>query len=330
MKTCDEMVNSLLKRREQFLIEQKQKRRKTAVKIAVSGAYCALAAVIGTGIWHSVISSNKISENSSVISENSFPASSEPEKITPPVLDRSRVIWAGSDADAEDVINSYIVDMVDAFDSFNGKTITKMLSEAFKEHDDNSVFAVGVFYFPYYDENRGKDFIYNGKTLDEYDKDEWEKWCRSMDRRVIEKNAEYLINGEEYYQNDIWAKTDYERAMILLDERQEVVSEYFVDGEYLEEKLLRDLETANEEYRVSKEAYDRAYSAWKTSLLEKEAERLTSLGINCELRTAPELLVMFVTKDEFSALTFDNDSGNWVFGLVGEDESDVLGWLVTD
>lgn len=335
MKTCDEMVNSLLKRREQFLIEQKQKRRKTAVKIAVSGCYCALAAVIGTGIRHSVISSNKISGNSSVISENSFPSSSGSEKITPPELDRSRVIWADSDADADDVISGYIVNAAEGiFDSFNGKTVTKMLSGALKEHGDESIFAVGVFYFPYCTETEAENFIYNGKTLAEYEKDAMVKCFRSMDLSYIRNNAEYLKYGEEYYKTNTvtingtpWTKYEYDRAVSLVGE--EFISKYFVDGEFLEDEFSRVRDTASEEYRAAEDAYVEAHNAWRTSLLEKETERFTSLGINCELRTDPELLVIFVTKDELSELAFDRESGHWVFGLArGDKQRDVLGDLV--
>lgn len=335
MKTCDEMVNSLLKRREQFLIEQKQKRRKTAVKIAVSGCYCALAAVIGTGIWHSVISSNRetiLLENSSVMSENSLSSNSEPEKITPPELDLSAVIWAGSDADDEEAVRGLIVDMViDAFDEFNGKTITKTLSGAFKEHDEDSVFAAAVFYFPYeYDKN----FVYNGKTLAEYDEDVWEKWVRSTNLGYIRNNAEYLKYGEEYYMTNTvvidgvpWTKDYYDRAVELVG--KEFISEYFVDGEFLEDEFTRVYDKAREEYRASEDAYSEAHNAWKTLRLEKETERLKALGIKCKLRNSVDSFIAFVTKDEFSALTFD-DSGHWIFGLAQEDESDVIGWLVND
>lgn len=336
MKTCDEMVNSLLKRREQYFLEQKQKRRKTAVKIAVSGCYCALAAVIGTGIRHSVISSNKISGNSSVISGNSFQANSEPENITPPELDRSSVIWAGSDADDNVNIADELVNAVEgAFDEFNGKVITKTLSEALKEHGDESIFAVGVFYFPYCTETEAENFIYNGKTLAEYEEDAIIKCFRSMDLSYIRNNAEYLKYGEEYYKTNTvtidgvpWTKYDYDHAVELVGE--EFISKYFVDGEFLEDEFSRVRETVSEEYRAAEDAYEEAHNAWKTSRLEKETERFTSMGINCELRTDPELLVIFVTKDELSELAFDRDSGRWVFGLARENDRDVLGWLIDE
>ncbi len=51
MKTCDEMVNDLKKRRELYLEEQKRK-RKMIVRLSSSIGCCALAVVIGIGIMH--------------------------------------------------------------------------------------------------------------------------------------------------------------------------------------------------------------------------------------------------------------------------------------
>ena len=329
MKTCDEMVNSLLKRREQFILEQSQ-RRKTVVKIASAGGSCALAGIIGVGILSSGITRKKetvISDNSSVISGTSSSESSEfsNEDSAPQAPDFSSVIWAEPGVD--DKIN-FVASEVGAFDEFNGKVITRTLSETFSEHSDDSVFAVAVFYFPY-EENIDKDFVYNGKKLAQYDEESLAKWQRSMDLFLIRNNAEYLINGEEYYQTNIWTKYDYDNAISLLGERQELVSEYFVDGEFLKDKLYQDIDIASEEYHASYATYNEAYNAWKTSMLERETERLGALGINCELRNSPDSFIAFVTKDKFAALAFD-DSGNWFFGLALEKEIDVLGEYIVN
>lgn len=333
MKTCDEMVNSLLKRREQYLLEQKQKRR-TAAKIAVFGGSCTLAAVIGIGIWNNGMPREKgtvISDNSYAISNNPFPVNSEPvENLVPPVLDRSSVIWAESGV--EDNVGIIVIAEEGALKEFGGKTVTKTLFEAFKEHGDDSVFAVAVFYFSFGQEE--KDFIYNGKTLAEYDEDALEKCLRSMDLSYIRNNAECLKYGREYYITNTvkidgipWTKYDYDHAVELVGE--EFISKYFVDGEFLEDEFTSVYDKAREEYQNSEDAYRQAYSAWKTSRLEKETERLTSLGINCELRNSPDSFVMFVTKDEFAALAFDN-SGNWFFGLAQENERDVIGNFIDE
>lgn len=52
MKNCDEMVNSLLERREQYVAEQKRKRR-IITRTATSMCCVCLVALLGVGIWQS-------------------------------------------------------------------------------------------------------------------------------------------------------------------------------------------------------------------------------------------------------------------------------------
>lgn len=50
MKNCDEMVNSLLERRERYAAEQKKKRR-VIVRAATSACCVCLVALMGVGVW---------------------------------------------------------------------------------------------------------------------------------------------------------------------------------------------------------------------------------------------------------------------------------------
>ncbi len=52
MKNCDEMVNSLLERREQYQTEQKRK-KKSAMRITSAACCFAFAALVGVGGWQS-------------------------------------------------------------------------------------------------------------------------------------------------------------------------------------------------------------------------------------------------------------------------------------
>ena len=50
MKNCEEMVNSLLERREQYLAEQKRKRK--VMTSTAASIYCVcLVALLGFGMW---------------------------------------------------------------------------------------------------------------------------------------------------------------------------------------------------------------------------------------------------------------------------------------
>ena len=54
MKNCDEMVNSLLERREQYVAEQKRKKRVLTRTVTSMCCVC-LAALLGFGMWQSGI-----------------------------------------------------------------------------------------------------------------------------------------------------------------------------------------------------------------------------------------------------------------------------------
>lgn len=81
MKNCNEMVNSLLKRREEYLAKQKA-RRKLVIQTSIPICSLCMAALLGVGIWHSgadaklKLSAPQNNENSSVIESTDKPISS--------------------------------------------------------------------------------------------------------------------------------------------------------------------------------------------------------------------------------------------------------------
>lgn len=76
MKTCDEMVNSLFQRREQYLAEQKIKRRNAVISTALY--CCAFAAVAGIGVWiKGEVSRKPIPVDSSMTNPGSAAGSSD-------------------------------------------------------------------------------------------------------------------------------------------------------------------------------------------------------------------------------------------------------------
>lgn len=321
MKTCDEMVNSLLKRREHFLIEQKQKRRKTAVKIAVSGCYCALAAVIGAGIWHSVISSNKdtiISENPSVTSDNSSAASSEPAKenlTAPQAPDYSSVIWAENGSD--DIFNTLEIETSE----LNGKRIYPSLSEAFNKYGDDSVFAIAAYCYGYDD-----NFVYNGKTLAWYKTERNAAWDRFERRYQLMKFGDSLKYGEMVYREgtpdgERWSEEFYNDIVSTIGE--ELISEYIVDEEFLKDKLFEDISKSKSEFSNIDDTYNQGRTACWKYIFETAAEQIPAQGIYCETKyslDSPYLLVIFASKDEFETLVFDN-MDKWCFVLAQKNEN---------
>ena len=279
-------------------------------------------------------------DNSSAISDSSFAASDEQGNSTaqipvrPTAPDFSSVIWEEEGVDT----NISIGDSAEGeFDSFNGKVITRALSEAFNKYDDDSVFAVSVFYIPY-EEYIDDDFVYNGKTFGQYHAEFIEKVSDNMVLLYLRNNGECLKYGEAVYQTGMldisgyeWTKEKYDEAVEMIGE--EYLSKYIVDGEFLKDKLQRDIDIGIEESHALYQPLEQAINAYKAQALENiAAERLRSQGIYCERRNSSEQLIVFVTKDEFAELTFDSfdDTGTWIFGMAQEKENDGLGHFVED
>lgn len=319
MKTCDEMVNSLLKRREEFLLEQKKKRR-NAAKITAAGGCCALAAVIGVGIRNSGMLLEKetiIPDNSSAISDDSSSVSGEPatENPTPQAPDYSSVIWAegGFDGDSVDIIES-------AASELNGKRICSSLSEAFDKYGDDSVFAIAAYSYGY-----DAGFVYNGKTLAQYEAEERAAWDKYELHYQLLKFGDYLKYREALYltgtpDGERWAKEYYDEIVSMFG--QELISEYIVDGEFLEDKLTEDISKLENEFKAVQEIYEQGRSACQKYIFETAAQQINAQGIYCETKYSsdyPYLLVIFVTKDEFETLSFVN-MNKWGFALAQKNE----------
>lgn len=326
MKTCDEMVNSLLNRREQFLLERKKKRR-TAAKITAAGGCCVLAAVIGAVIWSSGMLREKgamISDNSSAISNNSFPVNSEPAKEipTPQAPDYSSVIWAeGSTGD--DVSDLGLLEQNREISDLNDKRILSSLSEAFETYGDDSVFAIAARSCYGYDDN----FVYNGKTLAWYGAEEKAAWDKFELRYRLLKCGNSLKYGEALYHEgtpdgERWAKEYYDKTVSEIGE--ELISEYIVDGEFLEYKLTKDVDEFEKEFMSVRETFEQGRIACHKYIFETAADQINAQGICCETKydlDSPYLLVIFATKDEFEALSFDN-MHKWYFALAQKNEDD--------
>ena len=321
MKTCDEMVNSLLKRREQFVSEQKKK-RKNAAKITAAGGSCALAAAIGIGVYNSGI----LREKKTIVSDNSSAANSEQEYSSwygydfahdaenkPQAPDFSSVIWGGDNSSVghgsvvtEDIIRLY----------WNGKNIYGYLNYAFEQNDDDCVFAVFATYL-YGD----KDFTFNGKTSEQYFDEDY-AWTEKIGcMGLLTKMGDELKYGEALYLTGTpdgvkWAKEYYDRTVSEIGE--ELLSKYIVDGEFLKDELICDIETEWEELNKTRNDYDRAYNDYRTEIYKTLMKQLVAKGIYCELNSKSTALILYISKADFAELTLE-DPENWVFGLASKD-----------
>ena len=296
MKTCDEMVNSLLKRREQYLLEQKQK-RKTAAKIAAAGGSCTIA-VIGVLVLNSGMlrekktavhnNSSAITDYSSVISVNS---SSENDK-------------SGNDL-ACDIDPSISPDDI-AEHLWNGKIIKGALYKAFDEYDDEHIFKVSAFC----------------SSIDNFEYDNIEKYIAAIHRptllkRLIEYGDE-LKYGEALCttgtpEGITWTKELYDDTVSFIG--KELIDEYIIDGEFFKDRAERDYEAACNELETERELYEQAFYDYMTLVYGPLMKQLQEKGISCELTSDYTALFIDISKNDLANLTLD-DPENWRFQLV--------------
>lgn len=293
MKNCDEMVNSLLERREQYNADKKRK-RKAAVRI--SSVFCCflLVAVVGFGVWQSGIFNT--------------PPSSTPEGVFIPgkiddVSDYT-VIWADTNNETED----------NAIVEWNGKQVGLSLLTALRNAPQNS--KVAIMARPHIDD----DFVYNGKTLAEYYKEaENERNFPDKLWQLI-KVGESLKYGEALYQTgtpdgEKWAQSLYQETIEFFGE--DLLSKYIVDGVFLKEKVEADIDAAQSE-KTAQNAYELACRECFEQTINATAKQIDPQAIDYDKIDNADFLIIYASENEFAALSFDGIE-NWYFSFAAED-----------
>ncbi len=298
MKTCDEMVNSLFQRREQYLAEQKRKRRNAVIAAAL---YCCAFAVIG-GIALSVkLSTARQTETvtpSSITSAD--PETDSSDVTTPEQMPDLPVVW--SDGVDFRALGYWEHDVQE----WNGKSISDKLYDALNKNDENCLFAVTAEYF--WSEDKA---VYNGKTVAQYRE---EARAKEHELFVLEKllldNGDDLKYGEALYQTGTpdgvqWGERLYKETVSMIG--QDTIDKYIVDGVFLKDELLLDIEKVKEEYNTAYQAYEQAYIGYPTQVYETLGKQLKAKGnryIVCD--SDGIFMLMFISKDDLADLTLDN------------------------
>lgn len=299
MKSCEEMVNSLLERREQYLAERKSRK-----EIAVSSAVCCLAAagVVGIIIWQSgkadtsgipteLPSDNPaVSLSSDNASENSSGVSAIPDNAANNTENRDyNIVWADSPVTTDNVPVTW-----------NGKWVHSSIPEALHNLPENSKLAISVDIGKY-----DSEFVYKGKTLEEYANEAklQSDFCDKLSQLL--KEGEELKYGEALYQTGApdgvkWTKELYEDRVEFYGE--ELLSKYIVDGVFREINAAKDLENALYGAQNSEIEHLNAVYAYLEHLMSQVTNimRLEEQGIDVENN-----MTIFVSESEFEALTFE-------------------------
>ena len=344
MKSSDEMVKSLLERRERY-VQERKKRRKRVIGISVPAGCCALllcAVFLLPGIRDSmgsaVLPGPTAAPTDSAdpetpalpVTDGAFGSQLAPENPEP-VTDAGESIQselaAGTGTDSDGTASPHdltpktgtagSVSYEICYLWWRNKLIVAGPLYWAIEDDPEGTFTVIASYRPITGDIT--DFTYEGKTLSQWAIEAVEADLLPGKMTELLKMGDELKYGEALYETGtpdgiIWDRRLYEDKVAYYGE--ELLSRYIVDGEFLREKLEADLaDVENTAHTLAEEAYARAYSAYLDEVMPEFVRELTAEGISCD--RAPDrssCLLMTVTAAELESIPLD-DPKDWTFDL---------------
>lgn len=299
MKTCDEMVNSLLERRELYAVTQKKKKK---VLVSTIASFCVVA-VVGVAVWKMP----SVTEQPPVAPDDQQNSTTQTTPITKPTYN---ILWKEAE---EDMSTGEI-----AVDTQMGKTIEWGLKKALENLPQNTKVAVAAY--PYMTD---PNFVWNGKSLKEYS-DAFDAE-RSMLNKLgslakmgnMLKYGEALLTGTP--DGEKWSKELYEETIAYYGE--ELISKYIVNGEFLKDQLEADIEIMSGEGSAYY-AYESACAAYNAYALDEAEKQLAAHSIDYDASNSADsgCIIMFVDAEQFSAFTMESIE-NWCFCLARKGEN---------
>ena len=302
MKTCDEMVNSLLERREQYAVAQKKKKR---VLVSTITSLCVVA-IVGVAVWKMP----SVTEQPPVTPDDQQNSTTQTTPITTTTTKPTyHILWADShDNDAE------------GWTTYQGRECCFCLYEVLKDHPVDKI-AIRV------EGGISEDFLYNGKTIEEYREAYNQEWWLFQKLSTLIKEGEVLKYGDAVYttgtpDGEGMAKEFYEERLAWYGE--ELLSRYIVDGEFLKEELEAEVERRLNGYHPARDELFAAIDAGKEKAIAELKPVLDSLGLDYEEQTNAGELVFFATADEFVALPKDAVCGTCHWAARGNGSDDLF------
>ena len=327
MKSCEDMVRSLLARRDEYDAARKRRKR-IAVRAAVPLTLVLLAAALTVGarlgrsdvppepdvppvpVESPTSGAFVVEPPTDSVQPDDAPADApmrddivlpEPE---PPQTDESvvsgTVLPSGAGVVAEDTC------------IFWWRQKLRVTGELYwaLEDDPLSAYPVRAVYRPATAEIT--DFVYEGRTLADWATALDTEWERRTKLEELLKLGDALKYGAALYETgtpegEKWAKSFYDDKVAFYGE---LLEQYIVDGVFLRDAVERDLAAMQE--NPARAQYERAYSAYLSELLPREADAVAACGLACT--AADDALHFTATADELELLPLD-DPTHWVFHL---------------
>ncbi len=239
------------------------------------------------------------SEQSALPSSDVSSGQPDDASETPPTTDHSAFVKTEEEGLAE----------------WHQKTVTFRLLDAFKADEKNQRFAILARPFIDY------TFSYHGKTLQEY----YSAMCneRNLPELLgqLRKEGNALKYGKALYETgtpegEKWAKEWYEERIRFYG--KELLDQYIVAGEFLQEKLEADLAAS-----LKKSEATNAYYAALAAYIADLAANLPGAPATELPKSVQNGFVMYLTEEEFAAFTVPHLEA-WSFDLfttLSDDEA---------
>lgn len=248
------------------------------------------------------------------------PSNPQTDEPTLSPLEDPSIIWADNDGSLGDL------DMT----TWKGKTMRESLWNAINhaEYTEATRFAIGIRFSTF-----DSEYQYRGKTLAEYEADDYEERNLTDKLEQLLKEGDYLKYGENLYKTGTpdgvkWLKQHYEDRIAFYGE--ELLSKYIVNSEFLCEKVEADLasplpDKAQKAYSEARAAYlNETVQTMQKYLIEQNIQNEILAKLNMETDFYGYVnLILYPTKEQFTDLSFES------LGYFGLTEFDIVFALVT-
>ena len=168
-------------------------------------------------------------------------------------------------------------------------------------------------------------FVYNGKTIAEYEAEFSEESELPNKLQQLLKEGDLLKYGEALYttgapNGERWDKGFYEQRIAYYG--TEMLSKYIVNGVFFADQVAMDLPLA-QNATAAREAYDDAASAFYSQTVAAAASSFSAAGLSCSVMESGNALLLFASSDRFAGLTAPGNA-EWYFSLAQKNLGDTV------
>ena len=168
-------------------------------------------------------------------------------------------------------------------------------------------------------------FVYNGKTIAEYEAEFSEESELPNKLQQLLKEGDALKYGEALYttgapNGERWDKGFYEQRIAYYG--TEMLSKYIVNGNFLADQVAMDLPLA-QNATAARDAYNDAASAFYSQTVAAAASSFSAAGLSCSVTGSGKALLFFASASRFAGLPAPGNA-EWYFSLAQKNSGDTV------